>query len=87
MQYKPLGNTGILVSEIGLGCEGFNNKDEKETQELFDYAIAQGVNCMDLYSPKPDLHKRLAKVLKGRREKFILQEQGHAQPERSQRKL
>lgn len=73
MQYKPLGNTGILVSEIGLGCEGFNNKDEKETLELFDYAIAQGVNCMDLYSPKPDLHKRLAKVLKGRREDFVLQ--------------
>lgn len=73
MQYKPLGNTGILVSEIGLGCEGFNNKDEKETLELFDYAISQGVNCMDLYSPKPDLHRRIARALKGRRQQFVLQ--------------
>lgn len=73
MQYRYLGNTGLLVSEIGLGCEGFNNKNAEETQEMLDYAIAQGVNCMDLYSPKPDLHRRLVKALKGKREKFILQ--------------
>lgn len=42
MKYRPLGNTGMLVSEIGMGCEGLNNKDEAYTREMFDYAIAQG---------------------------------------------
>ena len=53
MKYRELGKTGLKVSEIGLGCEGFNGKDAAFTQEMFKLALAAGVNCMDLYSPKP----------------------------------
>lgn len=75
MNYRPLGNAGLSVSEIGLGCEGFLGKDEKFTQDMFALALKAGVNCMDLYSPDPDMHKRVGRAILSQRKKFILQ--GH----------
>ena len=63
MKYRELGKTGLKVSEIGLGCEGFNGKDAAFTQEMFKLALAAGVNCMDLYSPNPEMHKNIAAAI------------------------
>lgn len=73
MKYRELGKTGLKVSEIGLGCEGFNGKDAAFTQEMFKLALAAGVNCMDLYSPNPEMHKNIAAALGSRRKDFIYQ--------------
>ncbi|MBQ9246430.1 aldo/keto reductase [bacterium] len=73
MKYRTLGNTGIKVSEIGIGCEGFVDKTEKEVKAFVELMLKEGVNCIDLYTPNPDVRKNLAKAIKGYRDKFILQ--------------
>lgn len=73
MIYRELGATGIKVSEIGLGCEGFTGKNDAFTEEMFQLALENGVNCMDLYTSNPDLRSMIGRVLRGRRENFIMQ--------------
>ncbi len=75
MKYRKLGKTGLEVSEIGLGCEGFLEKEESFVKEMFALALEQGINCMDMYSPNPELHKRVGNIIHHQREKFVLQ--GH----------
>ena len=52
MKYRSLGNTGLLVSEIGVGYEGFIGKTDVQTKEFIDLMKNEGVNCIDLYTPK-----------------------------------
>ncbi|WP_308588634.1 aldo/keto reductase [uncultured Oscillibacter sp.] len=73
MQYRKLGRTGLEVSEIGMGCEGFVDKPFEQVQALVDTMEAAGVNCIDLYTPNPEFRSHLGQALQGRREKFVLQ--------------
>lgn len=73
MEYRELGNTGIMVSEIGMGCEGFVEKEPLQVKEFVDLMEAEGVNCIDLYAPNPEMRSALGEALQGRREKFVLQ--------------
>ena len=73
MQYRPLGSTGLAVSEIGLGCEGFSENDCAMTKTLFDTAESLGVNYFDLYTSNPAVRAAVGRALKGRREKFHIQ--------------
>ena len=75
MKKRPLGSTGLLVSEIGMGCEGFVGKSPEEIGAFLDVMEAEGLNCIDLYASNPELRSGLGKALRGRREKFIIQ--GH----------
>jgi predicted aldo/keto reductase-like oxidoreductase len=73
MIYKELGNTGINVSTIALGCEGFVDKTAEAVKRDFDYAISEGINFVDIYSSNPDVRKNIGSALKGRRENFVIQ--------------
>lgn len=73
MVYRELGNTGIKVSEIGMGCEGFVDKSDEQVKEFIDLMEKESVNCIDLYSPNPQMRSALGAALQGRREKFVLQ--------------
>ena len=73
MKYRKLGNTGLLASEIGMGCEGFSEENCEMTARLFDLAEKNGVNYFDLYTSNPEVRTAVGKALKGRREKFLIQ--------------
>lgn len=73
MVYRTLGRTGIQVSEIGMGCEGFVDKSYEEVLALVDRMEALGINCVDLYTSNPEVRSNLGRALRGRREKFVLQ--------------
>lgn len=73
MEYRELGRTGIKVSVIALGCEGFVANEGALTEQLLNAAEQGGINCIDLYAPQPEMRSRLGKWLRGRRGKFVLQ--------------
>ena len=73
MHYRKLGNTGLLVSEIGMGCEGFAEEGCAMTGKLFDAAMKHGINYFDLYASDPAVRAAVGEALEGRREKFIIQ--------------
>lgn len=73
MRYRELGNTGLLVSEIGMGCEGFSENNCAMTKELFDLAEREGINYFDLYASDPKLRSAVGNALEGRREKIMIQ--------------
>ena len=73
MQYRQLGSTGIAVSEIGMGCEGFSEDNYGMTRKLFDAAEELGINYFDLYASDPKVRAAVGNALYGRREKFFIQ--------------
>jgi predicted aldo/keto reductase-like oxidoreductase len=75
MNYRALGNTGMMASEVGLGCEYFAGKDLKAVTAMLDAAMGRGVNIMDVFMPQPEIRSNLGDALVGRRDKMILQ--GH----------
>ena len=73
MNYRTLGRTGLKVSEIAMGCEGFVDKSYEQVLEFVDKMEALGINCIDLYTSNPEVRSNLGRAMKGRRDKFVLQ--------------
>lgn len=73
LEYRELGRTGLKVSEIGMGCEGFVGKPYEQVKEMVDVMEAAGVNCIDLYTSNPQVRTDLGRAMEERREKFVLQ--------------
>ena len=48
MEYRPLGRTGVMVSELCLGCMNFGGPTpEAESIDMIDRAIDAGINFLD----------------------------------------
>lgn len=75
MQYRQIGNTDLVTSVIGLGCEGLDGKSPQEVKAMIDTALDAGINYIDMFMPQPEIRSNLGKALKGRRDKVIIQ--GH----------
>ena len=74
MNYRALGDTGLLVGEIGMGCEGLAG-GEGHIREMFAAARAMGVNYLDFYTADPEVRSSVGRVLKEVPGHFVLQ--GH----------
>ena len=48
MRYRPLGQSGLLVSVVGLGCNNFGGRlDADRTRSVVDAAIDVGITLFD----------------------------------------
>lgn len=48
MNYRSLGRTGVMVSELCLGCMNFGGKTpEDESMDIIDKALDSGINFLD----------------------------------------
>lgn len=63
MEYRILGRTGIKVSVIGIGGEGFENRSYEESEEIIDCAIKEGINFIDVYNSNPEERSNIGKAL------------------------
>lgn len=75
MEYRILGKTGIKVSEIALGCEGFMKKSDNEVKRFVDEAHHEGINFIDFYSSNPNVRSAFGKAIKGKRDQWVIE--GH----------
>jgi len=76
MEYRTLGNSGLLVSIVGLGCNNFGSRlDADRTQTVVDAAIDAGVTLFDtadMYGQGGGSETFLGQALKGRRDEVVL---------------
>lgn len=82
MRYQPLGDSGLLVSSVGLGCNNFGHRvDAAGTQAVVDAAIDNGITLFDTadtYSTG-ESETLLGRALKGRRDQVVIATKfGHA---------
>ena len=75
MKYRPLGNTGLEVSEVSVGCAAFGKMDTAQSRAFMDVALDSGVNYIDIYDADPVVRGNIGYALQGRRDRMIIQ--GH----------
>ncbi len=75
MRFRELGNTGIKVSEIGLGAEWLERHNTEEVKAVIDACEKEGINILDCWMSEPNVRSNIGLALKGRRRNWIIQ--GH----------
>ena len=73
MTYRPLGDSGLMVSTVGLGCNNFGMRiDAEATAAVVDAAIDAGITLFDTSDSYGASEEFLAPTLKGRRDQVVL---------------
>ena len=76
MEMRHLGNSGLEVSVIGLGCNNFGRRlDEKQTATVVSVAVDAGITLFDtadLYGENGTSETYLGKALKGHRDQVVI---------------
>lgn len=78
MQKKKLGNSDLLISQIGLGCMGlsgtYGQANDEESLKLLDRALELGLNFLDTANVYGLGHNEelLGRALKKNRDKFVV---------------
>jgi aryl-alcohol dehydrogenase-like predicted oxidoreductase len=75
MQLRRLGDSGLKVSEVGIGCNNFGGRmDEQATKAVVDAAIEHGITLFDtadVYGATKS-EEFLGRALAGRRHQVVL---------------
>ncbi|MEN3610414.1 aldo/keto reductase [Plantactinospora sp. ZYX-F-223] len=77
MTYRRLGDSGLVVSVVGIGCNNFGRKlDAAGTRSVVDAALDAGINFFDtadIYGqPHGGSEEQLGAALRGRRDDVVL---------------
>lgn len=76
MRTLPLGDSGLLVSAVGLGCNNFGGRLALDrTRAVVDAALDAGITLLDTadtYGNKGGSETQLGEVLAGRRDRVVL---------------
>ena len=77
MRYRRLGNSGLVVSVVGIGCNQFHRKiDAAGTRGVVDAALDNGINFFDtadIYGAEPGGSETLlGEALVGRRDEVVI---------------
>ena len=73
MQYRTLPHGGEKISVIGLGTSVVGEVSEKNVTETVDFALAQGINYIDLAGGHASIFAGIGKALQGRRKDVMVQ--------------
>ncbi len=76
MEFRNLGNSGLRVSVVGLGCNNFGGRvDLDGTRAVLDAAIDEGINLLDtadVYGGRGASEELMGTALKGKRQQVVL---------------
>ena len=69
MQYRRLGKTELLVSEVGFRGEWLERHNYEECKAMIYRADELGINILDCWMSEPNVRTKIGKALEGRRER------------------
>jgi aryl-alcohol dehydrogenase-like predicted oxidoreductase len=76
MSYRPLGDSGLMVSTVGVGCNAFGRRvDLDGVRGILDAAQDVGVTLLDtadIYGGGGASEEMLGEALRGRRDEFVV---------------
>ena len=76
MEYRKLGNSGLKVSVVGLGCNNFGMKcDAEQTRAVVHRALDEGITLFDtadIYGNRGQSEEMLGKALENRRHEILI---------------
>ena len=76
MDYRPLGNSGLHVSVVGLGCNNFGGRiDLEASRAVIEAALDEGITLFDtadIYGVQGGSESALGEVLGSRRDDIVL---------------
>jgi aryl-alcohol dehydrogenase-like predicted oxidoreductase len=81
IEYRPLGNSGLIVSTVGLGCNNFGRPktqtlSQEGTDAVISAALDEGITLFDtadIYGGERGLSETLmGNALRGRRDEIVL---------------
>ena len=75
MNYRRLGKTGLMVSEIGLGAEWLERHTTEEVAGIISYCENKGINILDCWMSNPKVRSDIGNAIAGKRDRWIIQ--GH----------
>ena len=75
MNYRKLGRTGLMVSELGFGAEWITADNPQFVRQLVAQSEKLGINLVDCWMVNPDIRKSLGDAVCEHRDKWIVQ--GH----------